>query len=135
MGDVRDTAGNIANGNWGGAALSAVGIIPIAGDILKGGDSAADAARVARRAEIAKRAENLAGRNLAKLEDSIPNVHFAKRHGADTTLEQQYRRATEGVTPDGVEGRCATLPASSPTGTRWRGRAAGSGHPPPHGVG
>ncbi|GAB2700591.1 hypothetical protein GCM10027037_26800 [Mucilaginibacter koreensis] len=42
---------------------------------------------------------------LVKEEFTIPNAHFVSRHGAGTTLAEQYNRATTGVTPDGKQGR------------------------------
>ena len=47
---------------------------------------------------------NAAGR-LAQMESANPGAHFLSRHGAATTIEQQFIRATTGVTPDGVAGR------------------------------
>lgn len=35
------------------------------------------------------------------MESAIPNAHFYSRHGSQTTLAEQYLRATTGVTPDG----------------------------------
>jgi RHS repeat-associated protein len=46
---------------------------------------------------------NAAGR-LSQLENAN-GAHFLSRHGAGTTIEQQYIRATTGLTPDGFAGR------------------------------
>ena len=45
-----------------------------------------------------------AGRRLAEMEAANPGSHFLSRHGAGTTLQQQYVRATTGLTPDGLPG-------------------------------
>ncbi|WP_211336918.1 hemagglutinin repeat-containing protein [Hydromonas duriensis] len=44
--------------------------------------------------------------NLGKTEYNSPvsNAHFDARHGASTTLEQQYQRASSGIQPDGTIG-------------------------------
>lgn len=52
-----------------------------------------------RQAIIDNRLENLASDRLAKLEQSIPGAHFQGRHGAQTTLQQQYERAVNGIDP------------------------------------
>lgn len=39
------------------------------------------------------------------MENSAPGTHFYSRHGAGTTLSEQYTRATTGLTPDGVQGK------------------------------
>ncbi len=49
--------------------------------------------------------EENATRQLAKLEKGTPDAHYFSRHGAGTTLEEQYIRATTGFTPDGFAGR------------------------------
>ncbi|MDP9070332.1 MAG: hypothetical protein M3N68_03420, partial [Actinomycetota bacterium] len=59
--------------------------------------------RSPRPARIAHLAEASAQRYLSRLEQSVPGAHFLARHGAQTTLEQQFRRATTGMTPDGVQ--------------------------------
>jgi hypothetical protein len=44
-----------------------------------------------------------AGRRLAEMEATNPGAHFYSRHGAGTTLQQQYVRATTGLTPEGLQ--------------------------------
>jgi RHS repeat-associated protein len=46
--------------------------------------------------------ESYAATQLQRLEANSENAHFLSRHGPQTTLEQQYVRATTGVTPDGM---------------------------------
>ena len=105
VGDVRDVAGNVSHGNWGGAGLSAFGIVPLFGDgakIVKSGDNVVDATAAARRAEIMKRVSDNASRYMKSMDESVGGHSFV-RHGADTTLDEQRRYAKEGVTPDGVK--------------------------------
>jgi RHS repeat-associated protein len=45
---------------------------------------------------------------LAAIESGTQGAHFLSRHGAQTTLQQQFIRATTGLTPDGVAGRAVT---------------------------
>jgi len=45
-----------------------------------------------------------AQRRLATMEAATPKAHFLSRHGAQTTLDQQYTRAQRGLTPDGYAG-------------------------------
>lgn len=52
-----------------------------------------------RRAIINDRLEVLAANRLDALEQSIPGAHFKGRHGAQTTLQQQYDRAVNGIDP------------------------------------
>jgi len=52
-----------------------------------------------RQALINTRLESLAGSRLSSLEQSIPGAHFQGRHGAQTTLSQQYNRAVNGIDP------------------------------------
>ena len=52
-----------------------------------------------RRAVINDRLESIAANRLKTLEQSIPGAHFQARHGAQTTLQQQYDRAIHGVDP------------------------------------
>jgi hypothetical protein len=51
---------------------------------------------------VRQRAEEIALRYLTNLQNSIPEAHFVSRHGAQTTIEQQFDRATTGLTPDGA---------------------------------
>ncbi|WP_261378211.1 hypothetical protein [Paenibacillus agilis] len=46
-----------------------------------------------------------AGKQLVKMESGTPKAHYYLRHAAQTTLNQQYTRATTGATPDGFAGR------------------------------
>jgi hypothetical protein len=50
-------------------------------------------------------AEKLEANAASKLEEfqaaAGPNSHFYSRHGAQTTIEQQWDRAVTGITPDG----------------------------------
>ena len=55
-----------------------------------------------RLARIDDLAEANAGRRLSEMEAGNPGAHFYSRHGADTSIIQQQRRATTGYTPDGV---------------------------------
>jgi len=48
---------------------------------------------------INDRLESLASDRLTTLEQSIPGAHFQGRHGAQTTLPQQYDRAVNGIDP------------------------------------
>ena len=54
--------------------------------------------------DMASRIEANAAQQLAKMEAETPGAHYYSRHGAGTTLEQQYVRSTTGVTPDGLTG-------------------------------
>ncbi|MDN4621054.1 pre-toxin TG domain-containing protein [Paenibacillus sp. PsM32] len=49
--------------------------------------------------------ENNAQLQLSRMESSTNGAHYYSRHGAQTTLQQQYLRATNGYTPDGYAGR------------------------------
>lgn len=49
--------------------------------------------------------ENNAQLQLSRMESSTNGAHYYSRHGAQTTLQQQYLRATTGYTPDGYAGR------------------------------
>lgn len=40
---------------------------------------------------------------LAAIESGTQGAHFLSRHGAQTTLKEQYVRATTGLTPDGAQ--------------------------------
>ena len=61
----------------------------------------------ARAARIAELSEANAARYLDRLQAEAraanPNTHFFDRHGFNTTLEQQYTRASTGLTPDNVQ--------------------------------
>ena len=57
-----------------------------------------------RLARIDDLAEANAGRRLSEMEAGNPGAHFYSRHGADTSIIQQQRRATTGYTPDGYSG-------------------------------
>lgn len=46
-----------------------------------------------------------AATTLLRMEAENPGSHFVSRHGAKTTLQEQYVRSTTGFTPDGVQGR------------------------------
>ncbi|AVR97162.1 PAAR domain-containing protein [Pseudoduganella armeniaca] len=52
-----------------------------------------------RRALINSRLEDIAAARLSSLEQSIPGAHFQGKHGAQTTLVQQYNRAVHGIDP------------------------------------
>ncbi|WP_202803263.1 hypothetical protein, partial [Paenibacillus sp. OSY-SE] len=52
-----------------------------------------------RSARLQQLAEENAYRRLQDLENSIPGAHFLERHGAQTTLQSQYDRATQGINP------------------------------------
>ena len=56
-------------------------------------------------AGLGSKLEANAGRRLAELEKANSGAHFLSRHGAATTLEEQYTRATTGLTPEGFSGR------------------------------
>ncbi len=51
VGDVRDTLANVSAGRWRDAALSALGAIPIVGDLAKAEDAVDGSVRAARRAD------------------------------------------------------------------------------------
>jgi hypothetical protein len=51
VGDVRDTLANVSAGRWRDAALSALGAIPILGDLAKAEDAVDASVRAARRAD------------------------------------------------------------------------------------
>ena len=54
---------------------------------------------------LTERLEANASRRLAEIQaDAGPKSHFFSRHGAQTTIEQQYERALTGLTPDGFAG-------------------------------
>lgn len=53
----------------------------------------------------ASRIETNASQQLAKMEGGTSGAHYYSRHGAGTTLDQQYTRATTGLTPDGFAGK------------------------------
>jgi hypothetical protein len=59
------------------------------------------------KASLASKIELNAGNQLAKMENGTQGAHYYSRHGAQTTLDEQYTRATTGVTPDGFAGRTA----------------------------
>lgn len=48
---------------------------------------------------INDRLESIAENRLDALEQFIPNAHFKGRHGAQTTLSQQYDRAVNVIDP------------------------------------
>lgn len=50
---------------------------------------------------------------LEALERLIPGAHFVGRHGANTTMAEQYTSATTGLRPDGTQFRGRYGPASS----------------------
>ncbi|GAA6152197.1 hypothetical protein NBRC116587_16160 [Pseudoteredinibacter isoporae] len=52
-----------------------------------------------RRAVINERLEGYAANRLDALEQSIPGAHFKGRHGAQTTLSDQFERAVNGIDP------------------------------------
>jgi hypothetical protein len=56
-------------------------------------------------ASIAEKIEANAAQQLAKMEGKTTGAHYFSRHGAGTTLDQQYTRATTGLTPDGFAGK------------------------------
>ena len=45
---------------------------------------------------------------MSKAEGENAGAHFFSRHGANTTIEQQFTRAKTGLTPDGVAGNPQT---------------------------
>ncbi|MEI6352251.1 MAG: RHS repeat-associated core domain-containing protein, partial [Verrucomicrobiota bacterium] len=54
---------------------------------------------------LVERLEANAARRLAEIQaNSGPSSHFFTRHGAQTSIEQQFDRATTGLTPDGFKG-------------------------------
>ncbi|MGF9797985.1 hypothetical protein, partial [Brevibacillus agri] len=53
---------------------------------------------------LAAKIEANAMAQLRKMEQAS-GAHFFSRHGAQTTLAQQYNRAITGLTPDGIAGR------------------------------
>jgi YD repeat-containing protein len=53
---------------------------------------------------IGESGDSLAFRQLSAMQASVSGAHFLSRHGAGTTLEQQYVRATTGLTPDNHPG-------------------------------
>jgi filamentous hemagglutinin len=48
--------------------------------------------------------EQYAVTQLERLQASNSGAHFLSRHGSETTIDEQYIRATTGLTPDGVQG-------------------------------
>ncbi|WPP42137.1 hypothetical protein SK066_04045 [Paenibacillus hunanensis] len=50
---------------------------------------------------LAQKIEDNAALQLSKMESATPNAHFYSRHGSQTTLAEQYLRATTGVISDG----------------------------------
>ncbi|MBS0264009.1 MAG: hypothetical protein JSS02_18885 [Planctomycetes bacterium] len=56
-------------------------------------------------ATLTERLEANAARRLAEIQaDAGPSSHFFSRHGAQTSIGQQFDRATTGLTPDGFSG-------------------------------
>ncbi len=124
-----------AEGDYGNAALNAAACIPVAGQAAKmakagveafelttkgssaafklsstamqEGKGAIQAVSVASKGtgKTASKIEANAARQLAEMESETPNAHYFSRHGAGTTLDQQFTRATNGLTPNGVAGR------------------------------
>lgn len=78
LGDVRDTAANLAHGRWGDGALSALGIIPFVGDVVKGADTAAGVAKAARASDAAT--------DAAKAARAADDAAGAARRGADDAM-------------------------------------------------
>jgi filamentous hemagglutinin len=78
----------------------------IGAGLTMGSGAIASSARMAtiagRGVSLTTRLETNAASRLARLEATSPKAHFFSRHGAATTIEQQYVRATTGLTPDGV---------------------------------
>ncbi|MCE9789621.1 hypothetical protein, partial [Shewanella chilikensis] len=69
----------------------------------------ASLSRAERQARINERAEANAHRRLQEMENMNPKSHFLERHGAQTSLESQLGRATNGVNPStGVQQRTPT---------------------------
>lgn len=65
------------------------------------GPSLPAAGRTARQERLERLLEGNARRRLVEM-DALNGAHGVPRHGAQTTLEQQFDRATTGLTPDGV---------------------------------
>jgi hypothetical protein len=61
--------------------------------------------KMIRAAETASSLEKQVATTLSKMENNTPGAHYFSRHGAQTTLEEQYIRSTTGLTPDGVSGK------------------------------
>ncbi|WP_225182075.1 hypothetical protein [Pectobacterium aroidearum] len=55
--------------------------------------------RAERQARINELAEANAHRRLQEIENATPKGHFLERHGAQTSLESQLARATDGTNP------------------------------------
>ncbi|MEE3645283.1 MULTISPECIES: RHS repeat-associated core domain-containing protein [unclassified Brenneria] len=65
--------------------------------------------RAERQARIDELAEANAHRRLQEMENATPRAHFLERHGAQTSLESQLSRATNGANPTtGVQQRTPT---------------------------
>ncbi|WP_240477618.1 RHS repeat-associated core domain-containing protein, partial [Pectobacterium brasiliense] len=62
--------------------------------------------RAERQAKIDELAEANAHRRLQEIENATPRAHFLERHGAQTSLDSQLGRATDGTNPTtGVQQR------------------------------
>ncbi|GIW98761.1 MAG: hypothetical protein KatS3mg111_2094 [Pirellulaceae bacterium] len=111
---------SLARGDHVGAGLSFASMIPVYGDAIgKGGKLARYAAKYGdEAAEAGKRvvdnaprgigavdeaAELAAQQSLTALQGSIRNGHFLTRHSPMVTLDDLYRRATQGILPDGTK--------------------------------
>lgn len=82
LGDVRDTIAASLRRDWKSAGINALGLVPVAGDLARSGEVAADAARVedavADGADAVRRAEDAAA--VRRAEESAAR---AGREGAD----------------------------------------------------
>jgi len=93
------------------AALGA-GAAKLLGQAARTVDAGADVVATSRRlapnttaATLTERLEANAARRLSEIQaDAGSKSHFFSRHGAHTTIEQQYDRALSGLTPDGFSG-------------------------------
>jgi hypothetical protein len=74
----------------------------VAGEEARSASAIRAAATEARLARIAELGEANAYRWLERSEAAGSNSHYLSRHGAQTTIEQQFERATTGRTPDGA---------------------------------
>lgn len=89
-------------GKLAGKAVAARRAAKAAGNLSDGAQDLRSMDRVSQRALLEQKWEENAGRQLRRMEAETPNAHFVQNHGAQTTVQQQYRRAHHGTLPDGT---------------------------------
>ena len=123
--DIGDIAYGIYNWEWtwshaGMMAFNIVSLAPVIGavknlkyadEVLDGVENTVDTVKLANKCDVPETAgrvartidpELAAQQSLTTLQGSIRNGHFLTRHSPMVKLRDLYRRATEGITPEGV---------------------------------